>query len=88
MDGIGGSIKRGVKDIIGYSPNKVISNTKELLQNLPIMENITIGTYTEADVKKISSLVPTSKKLSIISTFGLSKVHEIFFPKEDDNVII
>ena len=51
------------------------------------MKNIVIGTYTEDNVKQFSALLPISKKLKIISTFGLSKVHEIYFPKDDDKVI-
>ena len=87
MDGIGGKIKTQIKDTIGYNPNKVISKTNDLLEHLPIMENIVIGTYTEDNVKQFSALLPISKKLKIISTFGLSKVHEIYFSKDDDKVI-
>ena len=46
-----------------------------------------IGTYTEENVKEFSALVPHTKKLNIISKFGLSKTHEIYFPKEDNNII-
>ena len=79
MASIGGKIKKQIKDTIGYNPNQVISNKNELLKHLPVMENIMIGTYTEENVKEFSALVPHTKKLNIISKFGLSKIHEILF---------
>ena len=49
------------------------------------MSNISIGTYAAENVQKYTSLLP--KNFNIVSVFGLSKVHEIFFPKEDNNIV-
>lgn len=87
MDGIGGRIKSIIKDTIAYRPDVVISKTDELLYYLPATSGILIGTYTGHDVKKYSSRLPTHKNLSIISSIGLSKVHEVFFSKKDDKLI-
>ena len=87
MDGIGAKIKTKVKDTIAFLPNEVISNTEELLNHLPLMDNISIATYTEDNVQYYTSLLPKPKNLNIHSAFGISKVHEIFFPKEDNDII-
>ena len=52
------------------------------------MENVIIKKYKENDVKIFSSLLPSQEKLSISSQgFGISKVHEIYFSKSDDQSI-
>lgn len=85
MDGIGAKIKTTIKDTIAYLPNEVIRTTNELLNHLPLMHNILIGTYTDKDVQTYSSMLP--KNLVIVSSFGLSKVHEVVLNKEDNNMI-
>ena len=45
MDGVGGGIKRVVKDTIAYNPNGVIRNTEQLMGYLPVTPNIVIETY-------------------------------------------
>ena len=87
MDGIGAKIKMKVKDTIAFLPNEVIRNTEELLNHLPLMDNISIATYTENSVQNNTSLLPNPKNLKINSALGISKVHEIFFPKEDNDLI-
>ena len=52
------------------------------------MENLIISTYKEKYVKKVSSLIPSQEKLSISSQgFDISKKHEIYFSKIDDQSI-
>ena len=79
MDGVGASVKHTIKDTLAYNPNEVIRNTEQLLKYLP-KTNISISSYNNMDVENISSQIPSSENLSIISFgFGVSKVHEIFF---------
>ena len=77
MDGIGAKIKMKVKDTIAFLPNEVIRNTAELLNHLPLMDNISIATYTENSVQNNTSLLPNPKNLKINSALGISKVYEI-----------
>ena len=58
--------------------------SKILLLIFP-MSNTLIATYTENQVQTYTSLI--TEDFKIISSFGLSKVHEIFFPKENDGNI-
>ena len=78
MDGVGAALKKSIKDTLAYNPDKVISNTEQLMQYLPD-SNITITTYNKNDVQKILLDVPSLDKLEISHNgFGVSKVHEIF----------
>ena len=87
MDGVGASVKHTIKDTLAYNPNEVIRNTEQLLKYLP-KTNISISSYNNMDVENISSQIPSSENLSIISFgFGVSKVHEIFFNTIDDKSI-
>ena len=85
MDGVGATIKTSIKDTISYLPNEVISSTEDVLNRLPIMSNTLIATYKETQVQTYSSMLP--KDFKITSSLGLSKVHEIFFSKENDEII-
>ena len=88
MDGVGSGIKKTIKDTISYNPDAAIQNTDDLLDYLPEMKNLIISTYKEKYVKKVSSLIPSQEKLSISSQgFGISKIHEIYFSKIDDQSI-
>ena len=82
MDGVGGSIKNMIKDTLAYHPNNVIRNTEQLLKYLPD-SNISISTYSEDDVKNISSKMPSPDKFDILS----DGVHEIYFSSNDDKTI-
>ena len=58
MDGVGGCIKRVIKDTISYHPNSVIRNSEQLLKHLPNMENIIIKSYNKEDVLKAREFFP------------------------------
>ena len=85
MDGVGSTIKRVIKDTVAFHPNTVINNSKQLLKYLKI-DDIIIGTYKYDDVTYIRSVLPNKFDI-IISGYGLAKVHEIHFSKEDNNII-
>ena len=54
------------------------------MKYLPEM-NITISTYNKRDVENISSKVPSSDRLEVLSQgYGVAKVHEISFSTSDD----
>lgn len=76
MDGVGSAIKRVVKDVIAFNPNKIISNTNELMEYLPPMPNVVVETYTEEDVKRIQEHLPS--KIELFPPKRISEVHEIF----------
>ena len=87
MDGIGGGIKRVVKDTISYNPNSVIRNTKQLLEDLPELENIIIDTYNEDDITEIRKFFPCKEVETMkiaCKELGISKVHEIYCDKKDE----
>ena len=86
-DGVGGGIKRVVKDTISYNPNGVIRNTKQLLEHLPELENIIIDTYNEDDITEIRKCFPCKEVETMkiaCRELGISKVHEIYCDKKDE----
>ena len=89
MDGVGACIKQTIKDTVAYNPNGMISNTEELMQHMPELPNICISTYGEDDVNSYGELLPHMDYLKIVEpgVFGISKVHEIFFLKEDNGIL-
>ena len=51
--------------------------------------NVEICQYNASDVAEMKEKLPESKALSIsCKKFGISKVHEIFIPKEQSNKIL
>ena len=84
MDGVGGAMKTKIKDTIAYRPNSVIRNTAQLINHLP-EGDIIVGTYNKADYEKFALMIPKPlDNLTIKSTFGISKVHEILFSVTND----
>lgn len=89
MDGVGGGIKRVVRDVIPYNPNGVVRNTEQLMDYLPITPNIVIETYEQDDVGQVQKLYPENfGSVNIVSQdIDISKVHEVFCRKEDNKKV-
>ena len=88
MDCVGACIKQTIKNIIAYNSNNVKSNTEDLMQYMPELSNICILTYKD-DVNSYRELLPDTNDLKIIESggFGISKVHKIFIPKKDNEIL-
>ena len=88
-DGAGACIKQTIKDTILDNSNSIISITEEPMQDIPELSNIFISTYNKDDVKCCRKLLQDTDDLKIRESggFGISKVHKIFIPKEDNGVL-
>ena len=87
MDGVGGSLKKVIKDTIAYHPNGVIRNTSELMNHLPSYMQTTIVTYDEEDVKEMMKYLTNLKQTKIVSKIGITKIHEITCDANDDKAV-
>ena len=56
---------------------------------MPEVSDICISTYNEDDINSCGELLPDMDDLEIVESgvFGISKVHEIFTPKEDNGIL-
>ena len=59
------------------------------MQDIPELSDICISTYNKDDVKSCRKLLQDTDDLKIRESggFGISKVHKIFIPKEDNGVL-
>ena len=59
------------------------------MQDIPELSDICISTYNKDDVKSCRKLLEDTDDLKIRESggFGISKVHKIFIPKEDNGVL-
>ena len=81
MDVVGACIEQTIKHTIAYNSNG--------MQHIAELTNIYISTYNEDDVNSYRELLPDMDDLKIGESggFGISRVHEIFIPKEDNEIL-
>ena len=79
MDGVGSAVKTAIKNTSAFNPDQPVKITEQLLDRLPIMKKVIVGTYTDADLNSFKEMYPSNiEELNIVApSFGISLVHEI-----------
>ena len=91
MDGVGAAIKNSIDDAVVAAESMPNVSVRCAADVAPILNlvNVEICQYNASDVAEMKEKLPESKALSIsCKKFGISKVHEIFIPKEQSNKIL
>ncbi len=90
MDGVGGSMKRTIDDVLSFHPEDVIRDAETLLYYLPV-SSIQMSIYTRDDVLAVQRCLPKKKNdLVLIVPKGaitISKMHEVLIPSSSEDEV-
>ena len=80
-DGIGASVKRAMRDVVGFTPEKVWNSLADFMEELPgMLPSILITTYGKEDI--LEMVVPDLKPVT-----GSNSCHEVNFSMRDGSLV-